>query len=96
MQGIATREAALKRDLPLTDRPSTPVGAATGDVPATEPPVTSAESTQQPDYRHRTMTDTGRFAYTEYRTGTRTISMIEDMENDRAWLQSTHAVDVEP
>ncbi|RDI72633.1 hypothetical protein [Halopelagius longus] len=36
-----------------------------------------------------------RETYTEYKSGSGTIAMITDPENDRAWIQSTHTVSVD-
>lgn len=31
----------------------------------------------------------GRYVYREYEVGSRTVAMIEDARNERAWIQST-------
>lgn len=36
--------------------------------------------------------DAGRYRYTEYHHESRTIAVIQDAENDRAWIQSTAVV----
>lgn len=37
-----------------------------------------------------------RYRYSEYRQESRTIAVIQDAENDRAWIQSTAVVPAEP
>jgi len=37
-----------------------------------------------------------RYHYTEYRLADSSISVVKDLENEHAWIQSTHAVTVEP
>lgn len=39
--------------------------------------------------------ETERYRYTEYLHGSDTICLIQDTENDNAWIQSTMAVSVE-
>ena len=36
-----------------------------------------------------------RYRYTEYSHGSNTIFLIQDVENDNAWIQSTAAVPAE-
>lgn len=36
------------------------------------------------------------YRYIEYTTADEPVAVIQDRENDRAWIQSTHAVTVEP
>ncbi|MFC6906181.1 hypothetical protein [Halalkalicoccus tibetensis] len=38
----------------------------------------------------------GRYRYTEYRQGSGTIAVIQDVESDRAWIQSTVSVPADP
>lgn len=37
-----------------------------------------------------------RYRYSEYRQESRTIAVIQDVENDRAWIQSTAVVSTDP
>lgn len=39
--------------------------------------------------------ETERYRYTEYLHGSSTIFLIQDAENDNAWIQSTAAVPAE-
>ena len=43
----------------------------------------------------RNRLETDRYHYTEYFHGSSTILLIQDVENDDAWIQSTGAVPVE-
>lgn len=47
----------------------------------------------QSDTQRRTADD--RYRYVEYDTDGSTVSIIQDSENQRAWIQSTLSVDVE-
>lgn len=40
--------------------------------------------------------EAGRYRYSEYRHESRTIAVIQDAENDRAWIQSTAVVPTDP
>lgn len=43
---------------------------------------------------HTHLTDSrhDRYWYSEYEVGSRTVAMIEDLENEHAWIQSTVTV----